>query len=258
MSQLVPGFDSVRVLNIDILRIREQQLLATLDSGVLFTPNLDHLCQLQHDAEFYDCYQKAEWVICDSRVLFFSSWLFRLGITESISGSSFFTHYYMYHQDDPDCRIFLLGAAEGVAQEAMRRINDRVGREIVVGAHSPSYGFENNVDECRQICEIINQSLANVVLVGVGAPKQEKWIMANKESMPGVKLWLALGATIDFEAGHVKRAPRIFQKLALEWLYRMYCEPRRMFKRYICNDLAFFVHLFKFKIGTYRNPFSDC
>ena len=102
---------------------------------------------------------------------------------------------------------------------------------------------------------MINQSRANVVLVGVGAPKQEKWIMKHKYDMPGVKIWLALGATIDFEAGNVRRAPLIFQKLALEWLYRIYCEPRRMFKRYICDDLAFFLYIFKDILGKYRNPF---
>lgn len=61
---------------------------------------------------------------------------------EAIPGSSFFTSYYEYHRDDPDCRIFLLGAAEGVAQEAMRRINARMKRNIVVGALSPSYGLK--------------------------------------------------------------------------------------------------------------------
>ena len=60
------------------------------------------------------------------------------------------------------------------------------------------------------------------MLVGVGAPKQEKWIFRHKDSMPGVKLWMALGATIDFEAGNIKRAPAIYRKLAIEWLYRIF------------------------------------
>ena len=104
---------------------------------------------------------------------------------------------------------------------------------------------------------MINASGANVVLVGVGAPKQEKWIMKHKMNMPGVKIWMALGATIDFEAGNVKRAPMWMQKCALEWVYRMYCEPKRMFKRYIVDDLVFFWYYLKDILGLYKNPFKN-
>lgn len=95
-----------------------------------------------------------------------------------------------------------------------------------------------------------------MVLVGVGAPKQEKWIIRYKDCVPNVKIWMALGATIDFEAGYVKRAPRFFQKLALEWLYRIYSEPRRMLKRYV-GDLSFFIVYIKALLGFYQNPFHD-
>lgn len=134
---------SVRILNANLLSITRIELLQSLKRGVLVTPNLDHLVKLQHDREFYDLYQKAEWVVCDSKILYLCSRLLKKGIPEAIPGSSFFTAFYQYHKDNPDCRIFLLGAMEGVAQKAMERINASVGREIVVGAMSPSYGFEN-------------------------------------------------------------------------------------------------------------------
>ena len=75
-----------------------------------------------------------------------------------------------------------MGAKEGVAQKAMEEINQRVGRQIVVGAHSPSFGFEKNEDECKELIDIVNKSGANVLLVGVGAPKQEKWIKHMEKS----------------------------------------------------------------------------
>lgn len=246
----------LNILNIEINRSTEQELLKSLHHGVLVTPNVDHLCRLQKDKEFYDCYKKAEWVVCDSRVLYFSSKLLKDSIVESIPGSTFFTHFYEYHKDNPDCRIFLLGAKEGVAKTAMEKINAKIGREIVVGAHSPSFGFEKKPEEIDDIVRIVNESGANVVLVGVGAPKQEKFIMRYKDCMLGVKIWMALGATIDFEAGNIKRAPKWMQTCALEWLYRMYCEPKRMFKRYICDDLIFFWYLLKFKLGLYKNPWG--
>lgn len=163
----------------------------------------------------------------------------------------------MYHKDDANCKIFLLGAKDGVAQKAMEHINSKVGRQIVVGAYSPSYGFEKKSEENAAIYKMINDSSANVVLVGVGCPKQEKWIDKHKAKMPQVNLWMALGATIDFEAGNVKRAPKIFQRLALEWFYRFLMEPKRMFKRYFVNDIQFFYYFAKQLLGVYKDPFGD-
>ena len=248
--------NKIRILNIDVLNITRQQLLENLHEGVLITPNLDHLIKLQKDKDFYDCYKKAEWVVCDSNILRLFSKLLKTPFVEAIPGSSFFTSYYMYHKDDADCKIFLLGAKEGVAAKAMERINDKIGRQIVVGAYSPSFGFEKNEEECKEIVNIINKSGANVVLVGVGAPKQEKWIMKWKHLMPGVKVWMALGATIDFEAGNVKRAPKIYQKLAMEWLYRFTREPKRLFHRYFVDDMKFFWYFGKQLLGIYKDPFA--
>ncbi len=247
--------EKIRTLNVDILDITSDELLDRLDEGVLVTPNIDHLVKLQRDRDFYRIYRRAEWVVCDSRVLSLLTRLSRRPIREAIPGSSFFTSYYMYHRNDPDCRIFLLGAAEGVADKAMARINAAVGRQIVVGAHSPSFGFENNDAECRAIVDIVNRSGANVVLVGVGAPKQEKWIDRWKGEMPGVKLWMALGATIDFEAGNIRRAPRAWQKMGMEWFYRFVCEPRRLFRRYFVDDPRFFYYYVRQLAGIYRDPF---
>lgn len=248
--------DKIRMLNVGILNITRQQLLENLHEGVLITPNLDHLIKLQKDKDFYECYKEAEWVVCDSNILRLFSKMLKKPFVEAIPGSSFFTSYYLFHKDDANCKIFLLGAKEGVAAKAMERINRKVGRNIVIGAHSPSFGFEKKDKECNDIVDIINKSGANVVLVGVGAPKQEKWIMKNKGRMPNVKLWMALGATIDFEAGNIKRAPKIFQELAMEWFYRFLMEPRRMFRRYFIDDMQFFWYFGKQLLGIYKNPFE--
>lgn len=249
--------ETVRFLNIDVLSLTQFKLLKNLDNGVLITPNVDQLVKLQRDKGFYEICKKAEWVVCDSKILYLLSKLLKRSLPEAIPGSSFFTAYYMYHKDDANCKIFLLGAKDGVAQKAMEHINSKVGRQIVVGAYSPSYGFEKKSEENVAIYKMINDSSANVVLVGVGCPKQEKWIDKHKTKMPQVNLWMALGATIDFEAGNVKRAPKIFQKLALEWFYRFLMEPKRMFKRYFVNDIQFFYYFAKQLLGVYKDPFGD-
>lgn len=244
----------VRLLNIDILSITRDELLKKLKKGVLITPNVDHLVKLQKDKDFYNIYQQAEWVVCDSKILYLFSKLLKHPLPEAIPGSSFFTSFYMYHKDDENCKIFLLGAGEGIAEKALDNINRKVGRKIIVGAHSPSYGFEKDEKECKELVKIVNESGANVLLVGVGAPKQEKWIMKYRSNMPKVDIFMALGATIDFEAGTLKRAPLIWQKCGMEWLYRVIKEPKRLFKRYFVDDMQFFLYFSKQLLGIYKNP----
>lgn len=247
---------SIQLLNIHIQSIKQIELLQQLKKGVLITPNVDHLVKLQKDEEFYNVYQQAEWIICDSKILFLLSKLLKNSLPEAIPGSSFFTAFYEYHKNNPNCKIFLLGAAEGVAVKAMERINKKVGRNIIVGAHSPSYGFEKKQEECEKLIQIVNESKANVLLVGVGAPKQEKWIMKYRNSMPGIDIFMALGATIDFEAGTLKRAPIFWQKIGMEWLYRCLKGPKRLFKRYFIDDMQFFYYFGKQLFGCYKNPFK--
>lgn len=248
--------DRIKILNIGIDIITQRDLLQHICKGVLITPNVDHLVKLQRDKAFYDVYQQAEWVVCDSKILYLMSKLLKKSLPEAIPGSSFFTAYYMYHKDDVNCKIFLLGAAEGIAEKARNNINEKVGREIVVGAHSPSYGFEKNEQECEELVRIVNESGANVLLVGVGAPKQEKWIMKYRDRMPGVEVFMALGATIDFEAGTLKRAPLVWQKCGMEWLYRVIKEPKRLFKRYFVDDMQFFYYFTRQLLGIYKDPFK--
>lgn len=245
-----------KILNVEIDNLSQEELLTQLKHGVLVTPNVDQMVKMQRDREFYDITSQAEWVVCDSKILYLCSKLLSSPLPEAIPGSSFFSAFYEYHKDDPECKIFLLGAMDGVAQKAMKRINEKMGREMVVGAYSPSYGFEKKQEENEHIYRIINESGANVVLVGVGCPKQEKWIDKHKAQMPAVDIWMALGATIDFEAGNVKRAPMFWRKIYMEWFYRFLQEPRRMYKRYFVDDPIFFWYFLKQLLGTYKNPFE--
>jgi exopolysaccharide biosynthesis WecB/TagA/CpsF family protein len=240
--------DKVKILNTELDNISMAQLLDELKSGIVFTPNVDHLIKLRKDREFREAYDAADYKVCDGQVLLFASRFLGTPLCEKISGSDFFPAFYRYHANNPDIKIFLLGAAEGVARKAQARINRKAGREIIVGAHSPSFGFERNELECDRIIDMIQASGANVLAVGVGAPKQEKWIHRYKCYLPNIDIFLAIGATIDFEAGTIKRAPRWMSKLGLEWLFRISCDPKRLWKRYLLDDLPFFWLLLKQKL----------
>lgn len=245
----------IKILNVEIDNISQDELLAQLTQGVLVTPNVDDIMKHQRDEEFHCYASQAEYSVCDSKILLLASKFVGQPLKEAIPGSSFFPEYCKYHKND-GTKIFLLGAKEGVGEEAKKRINKKIGREIVVDTYSPPFGFEKDEKECEHIVDLLKASEANVVLVGLGNPKQTKWIYKNKEQLPNIDVFLALGATIDFEAGNIKRAPKIFQKLALEWFYRFLKEPRRMYRRYFIDDIPFFWYLWKQLLGLYKDPFE--
>ena len=201
---------TVNVLNVSIDNFSITELFEKLDceGGVVFTPNVDHLIKLQYDRDFYEAYNKSSYRVCDSQILMYASKFLGTPIKEKISGSDLFPAFCKYHENSDNIKIFLLGAAEGIAKQAQGKINERIRREIVVEALSPSFGFEKNEEECEAIIEAINQSGATVLAIGVGAPKQEKWLVKYRSQLIHVKIFLAIGATIDFEAGSKARSPK--------------------------------------------------
>ena len=132
-----------------------------------------------------------------------------------------------------------------------QKINQKIGRTIVVNCYSPPFGFEKDEIECQKIVDMVNNSDATVLVIGLGAPKQEKWLYKYKDYFKYIKIFMALGATIDFEAGHVKRAPKWMSEIGLEWLFRLLCEPKRLWKRYLLDDIPFFLLIVKQKLNLY-------
>ncbi|NJR49403.1 MAG: WecB/TagA/CpsF family glycosyltransferase [Leptolyngbyaceae cyanobacterium CSU_1_3] len=247
----------VDLLNISVDRLTLFELLGRLRfGGIVFTPNVDHLIKLQKDQDFYQAYQIADYRVCDSQILLYAAQFLGVPIPEKISGSDLFPAFYQYYKNDSTIKIFLLGAKAGVAEQAKRKINLKMGRPIVVDTYAPSFGFENNLEECQKIVCLIQKSGATVLAIGVGAPKQEKWIAQYKDQLETIKIFLAIGATIDFEAGQVGRSPRWMSEVGLEWLYRICCEPKRLWKRYIVDDLPFFWLILKQWSKLYRNPWA--
>lgn len=248
--------ETVDFLNVSIHNTTIKELLDDLNrtGGVVVTPNVDHLIKLQSDRELLRAYYLSHYRVCDSKIIQYLSYFLGNPIQEKISGSDLFPAFYQYNKDNQDIKVFLLGGEPGVAQKAQLKINQKVGRNIVVDAHSPSFGFEKNEAECEEIIHRINQSRATVLAIGVGAPKQEKWIVKYKDRLTEIKIFLAIGATIDFEAGYKSRSPQIMSDIGLEWLFRLASEPNRLWKRYLIDSLPLFWLVGKQKFDLYKFP----
>jgi exopolysaccharide biosynthesis WecB/TagA/CpsF family protein len=251
-----PGFGNwqqSRLLNawVDALTIPE--IIERLDEGMLFTLNPDHLYHLQRNPDFAAAYADAVMVSSDSKYVYWALGLIGRKIKCKTSGSDIVPAYYHHHAANPDVSIFFLGAKPGIAQMALERVNRIVGRNIVVGAHGPSFNFVNDAAETAEVIEMINASGATCLIVGLGAPKQEVWMHRNRHLMPGVKVYMGVGAVIDYEAEAVPRAPGWMNRNGLEWVYRMVTEPQRYWRRY-ARTLEFFWLVLFDRIGLYKPP----
>ncbi len=202
------------------------------------TPNVQHVVMLEHHEGLRRAYEDASLVLPDGMPLIVASRLLGRALPERVTGADLVFELLKSASERGGLRVFLLGAGPGVAQQAAEKIKERWPAVDVVGAYSPPVGFENNVAENERIIQRIAASRPDVVVVGLGAPKQEQWVHAHRMEL-NVPVALCVGATIDFLAEHKSRAPLWMQKSGLEWLYRAGTEPRRLLWRYIHDAWSF-------------------
>lgn len=221
-----------------------EQLILNKKPSYVVTPNVDHIVKLETDKEFQEVYKEADLILTDGMPLIWISKLKKNPIKEKVSGSDLFPEVCQLAANK-GYSVFLLGAAEGVAVKAAKNLKAKYNGLNVVGTYSPSYGFEKKEDEIQRIIQMINEVEPDILAVGLGAPKQEKFLYNYRNKLK-VPVALAIGASIDFEAGNVDRAPEWMQRSGLEWFYRLCKEPKRMFKRYLVDDMKIFRLVFKY------------
>lgn len=232
-------------IEIDAVRMGEavaRVLAWTKDSQrscrYVVTPNVDHTVILQHHAELRNAYQHAGLVVADGFPVVWASRLLRRPLPELVPGSDLVPQLFQAAQSQGGTKVFLLGAAPGVAQRAAQNIEARWPAVQVVGTYSPPLGFERDDLENARIVDMVNAVTPDILVLGFGAPKQELWIAKHYEKL-NAGCALCVGATIDFLAGEKRRAPAWMRRLRLEWLHRLVTEPRRLATRYARDAWVF-------------------
>jgi N-acetylglucosaminyldiphosphoundecaprenol N-acetyl-beta-D-mannosaminyltransferase len=244
-----------RILNIEVDDLTLQEFLERFDAGFVVTTNVDHLVVLQSRPDFLAVYRRADFATVDSQIVKWALGFLGTPVKAKLSGSDLFPAFCNFHGGDPAVTIFLLGGKDGVAETAAQRINARVGRRMVVGWRSPSMSFVTDEHEVADVIAQIEASGANVLAVGLGAPKQELWIDAHRHRLPSIRRFMAVGATLDFEAGSVQRAPAWVSEAGMEWLHRLLSEPGRLWHRYLVRDPRFLWLVLLQRFGLYRDPY---
>lgn len=200
------------------------------------TPNTDHVVLFQGRNDFRDAYDKASLVLADGTPLVWVSRLLGQQLPERVAGSDLIPA--LFATTTSTLRVFLLGAAPGVAEQAARQIENQWPNVAVVGTYSPPIGFDNNAVENRRAIAEVNAVPHDLLIVGLGAPRQELWVAKHHKEL-SAKVAICAGATIDFLAGRRQRSPMWMRQAGLEWLHRVCSEPRRLAGRYLRDAFVF-------------------
>ncbi|MGV3772897.1 MAG: WecB/TagA/CpsF family glycosyltransferase [Verrucomicrobiales bacterium] len=213
-----------------------EQMVSSGQPHYLATANVDFLVQAMHDVELRRILFDAHLVLCDGTPLVWASKLLGNPLPERVAGSDL-VPLLMKVAAEKGYRPFFLGATEDSAKQAIANLTAKYPSLQMAGYYSPPFNKLLEMDH-EEITRRITEAKPDMLFVGFGCPKQEKWISMHYRSL-GVPVSVGIGGTIDFLAGKLQRAPKWMQKTGTEWIFRLAQEPKRLFKRY-CGDLWYF------------------
>lgn len=243
-----PPLDRLRLGWLEVDRVtfggaldRIHDLVTAGGGGLVFTPNVDHVVLAERHPEFRAAYAAAALSLADGTPIVWAARLLGQPLPERVAGSDL-VWPLAERAAAAGWRVYLLGAGPGVADEAAARLRGRLGLQVV-GTDSPRIRLDGPDDSAAAL-ERVRSARPHLLLVGLGAPKQEIWLHRHRAALGGV-VSLGVGAGLDFVAGRVPRAPRWMSRAGLEWLFRLSREPRRLWRRYLVDDPRFLAVLWR-------------
>lgn len=231
---------TVSILNVQVHGVTNVQTLALIEEFIMAntphqiaTVNPEFIVAAQADRSFRAIINGADLAIPDGIGLLKAAWFLGIkNLPERVAGSDLVVSLAELSHEK-GYRIYFLGAWEGVAERAIISLKRRYPNIQVAGYYAGSPAIEEN----EEIVQRILAAAPDILLVAYGAPKQDKWIARNKERLQ-VPVCIGVGGSFDFLAGTARRAPRWVQTIHLEWLHRLFQQPRRW--RRIWNAVPYF------------------
>ena len=209
------------------------------------TPNSDIVVKMQDDPELKKICDNADLILTDGQIVVKISKYLGKPIKERVCMTDFVWHVFDLAVEK-GYKVFLFGGKEEVLEKATENIKKRVPELQIVDSYSPPFGFEKDEKKLEEANERIRKSGADMLIVFLGCPKQEKFIAKNKDKYQ-VPISITMGGCVDFIAGGVRRAPVWMQRAGLEWFFRFLQEPKRMWKRYFVDDMRIFKMVREYK-----------
>ncbi len=197
--------------------------------------NVDVVIKIENDDYLKKITDEADITLVDGKPLIWIAKWHKRPVKAKISGSDLVPELCKMAAEKK-YSIYIIGGKDGVAEKAKFNLERDIPGINIVGTYSPSFGFEKDKAELEKINRIISVAHPDLVITCFGCPKQEKWIYENYDKYDGI-VSVCAGATVDFLAGNINRAPKWMSEHGFEWFYRFLQEPKRMFKRYFVDDV---------------------
>lgn len=198
------------------------------------TANLHYAMLTARDQRLPQLNAGAAFVLTDGMPLIWASRWRKRNLPERVAGSDL-VPALCGRAAERGYRVFLLGGGPGVAEEAARKLVEKYPELQIVGTASPDLG-KMSEEERQKLFDEIRSAKPDLLFAAFGQPKGELWLAEHGEEL-GVPVTVQIGASLDFVAGRVPRSPRWMQRVGLEWVYRLWREPRRLVGRYWANGL---------------------
>ncbi len=215
------------------------------EKAYVVSVNVDVIVKMEEDEELRQIANEADLTLVDGKPLIWLSRWNKHAIKQKISGSDLVPKLCGVAAQK-GYSVFILGGRDGVADKAADNLKRQYPSIKIVGTYAPHFGFEKDAAELEKMNGIISVAKPDILIVCLGCPKQEKWIKRNYRKYDAI-VSVCAGATVDFLAGNVKRAPRWMSDYGLEWLYRFLQEPQRLFKRYFVDDIKVLKLIWKYR-----------
>ncbi len=211
------------------------RLITLRQKSYIVAINVDVVIKIENDEYLKEIVDNADMVLVDGKPLVWIAQFYKTPVKSKISGSDLIP-LLCKEATEEGYSIFILGGKDGIANRAKVKLEEQFPDIKIVGTYAPPFGFEKNQGELDRINSIIFTVKPDILIACFGCPKQEKFIYENIEKY-NATVSICGGATVDFLAGSVKRAPKWMSENGLEWLYRFLQEPKRLFKRYFIDDV---------------------
>lgn len=221
-----------------------QDMIASEKKSYIVAINVDVVIKIENDSYLKEIIDKADIVLVDGKPLEWIAKWHKRPIKAKVSGADL-VPILCERAVGKGHSIFIIGGKKGIAEKAKQNLERDLSGIRIVGTYAPPYGFEKDEKELKKINEMISSAHPDILITCFGCPKQEKWIYENYQKYDA-KVSVCAGATVDFLAGNVNRAPRWMSDHGLEWFYRFLQEPKRMFKRYFVDDIKIIKLIMKY------------
>lgn len=242
------------LLNTFVNNVDMEETIQTIDSFIqqkkksyIVAINVDVVMKIEQDAYLKQITDQADMVLVDGKPLIWISKLHKRPVKAKISGSDLVPRL-CEEAAKKGYTIFIIGGKDGIAERAKKRLEKQLPGIKIVGTYAPPFGFEKDQKELDKINQMISDAHPDLLIGCFGCPKQEKWIYENYKKYDAT-VSVCAGATVDFLAGNVKRAPKWMSDHGLEWFYRFTQEPKRMFRRYFVDDVKIMNLILKYRKG---------